>query len=155
MADVRISGVEMGVMMLGKEGKSLTIRGNSTIDFKGDGVGVGVLGGVTRVSLMRTVITGEGSGTGVYAMGVGEMAVGLDNVRISNVAKGVSVEGTGRVTIRGGSVDFTGAHGVYVGKKGTSAELRGTRITGDGSGTGVYAMGVGEMTVALDNVRIS
>ncbi|MGL2349640.1 hypothetical protein ACOWKN_06080, partial [Helicobacter pylori] len=101
--------------MVGKEGKSLTIRGNSTIDFKGDGVGVGVLGEVKSVSLKDVTIKGEESGyvgsMGVYAMGVGtkEMTVRLEDVRISKVGMGV-VMGQGKsLMIRGGSVDFTGA----------------------------------------------
>ncbi|MGL2349706.1 right-handed parallel beta-helix repeat-containing protein, partial [Helicobacter pylori] len=148
---VGISKVKTGVVMVGVGG-TLTISGSSTIDFKGDGVGVGVLGGVKRVSLKDVTIKGEESGTGVYAMGVGEMAVRLDNVRISKVAKGVSVEGKGSLTVGKGSVEFKGAHGVYVGKKVTSASLNDVTIKGDGKGKGVYAMGG---TVSLADVRIS
>ncbi|ENN92676.1 right-handed parallel beta-helix repeat-containing protein [Bartonella schoenbuchensis] len=81
---VEIKGVEMGVMME-KGGKSLTIRRNSTIEFKGDGVGVGVLGEVKSVNLTRTTITGQGGigSMGVYAMGTGNgaLTVALTDVK--------------------------------------------------------------------------
>ncbi|AQX31204.1 right-handed parallel beta-helix repeat-containing protein [Bartonella schoenbuchensis] len=153
---VEIKGVEMGVYME-KEGKSLTIRGNSTIEFVGDGVGVGVWGEVKSVSLTQTVITGGGVGSmGVYAMGGGTLEMTLDDVRISKVAMGV-VMGRGKSLMisRNSTIDFKGDYGVYMGNGVTSASLMGTTITGDGKGTGVYAVGGTNLTMTLDKVDIS
>ncbi|EJF88468.1 hypothetical protein, partial [Bartonella melophagi] len=91
-------------------------------------------------------IKGEESGyvgsMGVYAMGVGEMTVALEDVRISKVAMGV-VMGKGKsLTISGNStIDFKGAHGVYMGSEVTSASLNDVTIKGDGKGKGVYVWG--------------
>ncbi|AQX30162.1 hypothetical protein [Bartonella schoenbuchensis] len=144
---VEIKGVEMGVYME-KEGKSLTIRGNSTIEFKENGIGVGVWGKVESVNLNDVTIKGEGVGSmgvyvGVYTKGTGNGTVALEDVRISKVGTGVRVEGRETLTITKGSVDFTGNNGVgvYLGSLVTKASLKGTTITGQNKGTGVYAVG--------------
>ncbi|MGL2349522.1 right-handed parallel beta-helix repeat-containing protein [Helicobacter pylori] len=173
MNEVKVEGVEMGITMVGKG--SLTISGESAISFKGDeGVGV-IVGGEVTAELTGSKIVGGGNekSTGVYAMGVGEMRVALDNVKISKVGKGVSVEGKGSLTISGGEIsqvqtgvsvegkgsltiekgtriEFTNGYGVMVGR-GMSASLKGTVIRGEGSGYGVY---VGGGTVLLEKVRI-
>ncbi|ENN91337.1 hypothetical protein m07a_02090 [Bartonella schoenbuchensis m07a] len=158
---VEIKGVEMGVYME-KGGKSLTISGNSRIEFKGDGVGVGVLGEVKSVNLTRTTITGQGGigsmgvYVGVYAMGAGNgaLTVALTDVTISKVQTGVRVEGRGTLTMTGKStIDFKGdGWGVYVGNSVTRAELASVMITGEDKGKGVYAMG-GDVTVSGGEIK--
>ncbi|AQX31199.1 Right handed beta helix region [Bartonella schoenbuchensis R1] len=153
---VEIKGVEMGVYME-KEGKSLTISGSSTIEFVGDGVGVGVWGEVKSVSLTQTVITGGGVGSmGVYAMGGGTLEMTLDDVRISKVAMGV-VMGRGKSLMisRNSTINFMGEYGVYVGNGVTSAELNDVTITGKNKGMGIHAMGGTNLTMTLDKVDIS
>ncbi|AQX30161.1 hypothetical protein BscR1v2_002060 [Bartonella schoenbuchensis R1] len=142
----------MGVYME-KEGKSLTIRGNSTIEFKENGIGVGVWGEVKSVSLTQTVITGGGVGSmgvyvGVYTKGTGNGTVALEDVRISKVGTGVRVEGRETLTITKGSVDFTGNNGVgvYLGSLVTNASLKGMRIRGNGKGKGTGCMRRGGRT---------
>ncbi|MBA9083546.1 hypothetical protein GGR10_001418, partial [Bartonella chomelii] len=98
---VRISEVGMGVYV--KNGKSLTIRGNSTISLADGGeygVGVYVGEGVKRASLTKTVIKGGRKGVGVYAVGTENMTMTLEGVEISEVGAGVYVK-NGTLIMRG------------------------------------------------------
>ncbi|WP_210160361.1 hypothetical protein, partial [Bartonella melophagi] len=155
---VTVSKVGMGVKVTSG---SLEIKGGTKIMVRPDGTGIKVGSGVTRAELNDVRIGGSGTGTGVDAVGTGtkEMTVALEKVTIGGFKTGVEMVGTGgTLTIeKGTTISFMGNEGVgvIVGGGVTSASLTGTTITGDGSGMGVYAMGVGEMTVALDNVRIS
>ncbi|ENN91022.1 hypothetical protein [Bartonella schoenbuchensis] len=100
-------------------------------------------------------ITGQnkGTGTGVYVAGTEGMMMTLDDVRISNVAMGVSVEKAKSLMMTGGSVTDFADYGVDVGENVKSAELKGVEIEGknSGTGTGVYAKG-GDVT--LEKVEI-
>ncbi|MGL2349732.1 right-handed parallel beta-helix repeat-containing protein, partial [Helicobacter pylori] len=107
---VEISGVEEGVVMMGSG--TLTVMGGEIKEFAKYGVYVG--DGVTSASLTGTKIVGGGSGVGVYATGG---TVRLEGVTVSRVMTGVKVEGKGSLTVGKGSVEFKGAHGVYVGSE--------------------------------------
>ncbi|WP_210160364.1 hypothetical protein, partial [Bartonella melophagi] len=135
---VKVSGVEKGVYA--RKGKSLTISGSSSIDFKGE-YGVYVGSGVTA-ELKGTVIRGGGNekSTGVYAMGGN---VTLEGVKVSGVEEGVVMMGSGTLTVERGTIELAsgGKYGVYVGIDVTSASLTGTKIVGGGKGYGVYATG--------------
>ncbi|OPB30018.1 outer membrane autotransporter barrel domain-containing protein [Bartonella sp. WD12.1] len=177
LTDVMVSKVGIGVQMMGAG--SLTMNGTTEIQFAGN-YGVYVGGEVTRAELTKTVIRGEGNGSeyGVYAgdkvMGEVTMTtitgrrshevrgalrgrtVRLEGVQISGVQKGVHVTGGGTLTMNQGSIEFKGnGYGVYVGKGVTKADLTGTKITGEGKGVGVYAMGGRTMVMALTDVKIS
>ncbi|ENN90784.1 hypothetical protein m07a_11110 [Bartonella schoenbuchensis m07a] len=140
---VTVSKVQTGVVM--GRGESLMISGSSRIEFMGD-YGVYVRDTVT-VELAETKITGGGKGTGVYAVGGtgnGTFTVALDGVDIEGVQMGVYMKGGKKLTMKRGSVDFTGNYGVgvYVGSLVTSAELTEMKVVGSGKGsTGVYAGG--------------
>ncbi|MBA9083556.1 hypothetical protein GGR10_001428, partial [Bartonella chomelii] len=155
LTDVTISRVGMGVVV-GK-GKNLMIGGSSRIEFMGTrGYGVYVGEKVKGVSLKGTVIKGQNNGVGVYAVGTEKMTMTLTDVMISKVGAGVYVKRGKSLTIGGSSrIEFTDGYGVYVGEGVESASLKGTRITGKGSGmgTGVIMESSGKMT--LENVTIS
>ncbi|ENN91331.1 right-handed parallel beta-helix repeat-containing protein [Bartonella schoenbuchensis] len=150
---VDIKGVEMGVMM--EKGESLTISGNSTIEFVGS-YGVKVGKDVKSADLKETRITGERKGYGVHAVGTEKMT--LDRVDIKGVGMGVMMMGGGVLEVMGNStISFVGDYGVgvYVGGDVTSASLMRTVITGKGKGsTGVYAMGE-DVTMTVADVTIS
>ncbi|AQX20176.1 beta strand repeat-containing protein [Bartonella sp. WD16.2] len=164
-----IKEVKWGINMEG--GKKLVMDGGTTISFT-DGYGVKIQNNVTA-ELMGTVITGNGGGTGVTAMGTGSVTMNM--VEISNVQMGVNATG-GTVTITGGwirevekgidmekgtlvvkdgtRIEFKGKHGVRVGGGVTSATLTNVMIEGtDGKGTGVWMEGTGNVT--LTSVDIS
>ncbi|AQX31200.1 right-handed parallel beta-helix repeat-containing protein [Bartonella schoenbuchensis] len=106
------------------------------------------------------------------------MAMRLEGVTISRVGTGVRVMGGKSLTITGGSIkevqtgivmmkgeslmisgsstiSFMGDYGVYMGSLVTNASLKGMRITGRGSGQGVYARGGTGMAMRLEGVTIS
>ncbi|AQX31201.1 Right handed beta helix region [Bartonella schoenbuchensis R1] len=137
-----IKEVQTGVAMM--KGESLMIRENSTINFMGE-YGVYVGNGVTKADLVRVMIegNGKGTGTGIYAVGGTGMAMTMTDVRISKVGVGVYAK-KGVFRMEGGStisLASWGNYGVYVGSLVTNASLMGMRITGRGSGQGVYARG--------------
>ncbi|WP_078690081.1 hypothetical protein [Bartonella schoenbuchensis] len=67
------------------------------------------------------------------------MTMTLDDVKILQVTKGVSMEKGERLMIRENStINFMGEYGVYVGNGVTSAELNDVTITGKNKGMGVY-----------------
>ncbi|AQX31123.1 right-handed parallel beta-helix repeat-containing protein [Bartonella schoenbuchensis] len=168
---VKVSRVGTGVRVMG--GKSLTITGGSIkevqtgvamssgwltvkdgtkIEFMGE-YGVYMGDGVKSASLMGTRITGGGSGYGIHAVG----DVTLKDVRISKVGVGVYAK-KGVFKMEGGStisLASWGNYGVYVGSLVTNASLMGMRITGRGSGQGVYAERGTNLTMMLENVTIS
>ncbi|AQX20172.1 hypothetical protein BWD162_010720 [Bartonella sp. WD16.2] len=151
-----MTDVQMGINMAG--GEKLVVKGGTTINFTG-GYGVKIQNNVTA-ELMGTVITGNGGGTGVTAMGTGSVTMNM--VEISKVQVGVNATG-GTVTITGGwirevqtgiemekgtlvvkdgtRIEFTGTHGVKVGTAVTSATLTNVMIRGEGKGMGVHAEG--------------
>ncbi|MEL6093430.1 beta strand repeat-containing protein [Bartonella schoenbuchensis] len=146
-----ITGVEEGIAMT--EGKSLTVKDNTRIEFMGEyGYGVYVGGSVKKATLTGVTIEGKGSGngnekgTGVWVEG-GNLTVSGGS--ITGVKAGIFAVGGGRLTVKDSTrIGFTGAYGygVYVGKRVTRTELMGVTIAGNKSGTGIYAMG-GEVTV--------
>ncbi|ENN92679.1 hypothetical protein m07a_01900 [Bartonella schoenbuchensis m07a] len=136
--DVKISRVQTGVYA---EKGIFKMDGGSVTKFTGYGVSVGDK--VTSASLARVTIEGKGSedSYGVYAVGAESLMMTLDDVRISNVAMGVSVEKAKSLMMTGGSVTDFADYGVDVGENVKSAELKGVEIEGknSGTGTGVYA----------------
>ncbi|AQX31206.1 right-handed parallel beta-helix repeat-containing protein [Bartonella schoenbuchensis] len=142
---VNISQVEMGVEV---EKGVLIMNQGSVKGFTGTGVMVGE--GVESAELTRVMITGGGSGTGVYARGAEGMVMRLEGVTISRVGTGVEVE-KGTLIMNQGSVKGFTEYGVMVGEGVESASLTGTTITGEGSGTGVYAVG-GNVTLNMVNI---
>ncbi|ENN91020.1 hypothetical protein m07a_10250 [Bartonella schoenbuchensis m07a] len=159
LTEVGISKVKTGVYA---DNGELEIKGRTTIDFKESGWGVYVKGGIKSVSLNDVTIKGEESGYGIHAMGATGMTMTLDDVKISKIGKGVYVGGGKKLTMKGGSVDFTGSYGVGVGNT-AMVELMKTRIVGKESGgsknsgvsVGVYAVGMWNGTMMLDGVEIS
>ncbi|AQX30160.1 right-handed parallel beta-helix repeat-containing protein [Bartonella schoenbuchensis] len=144
---VTISKVGVGVEV---EKGTLIMNQGSVTDFTGTGVMVG--DGVKSASLMGVEITGKDSGDsyGVYAMGGAGMTISLDGVKVSRVGTGVKVE-RGKLIMNQGSVTDFASYGVIVGDGVESASLMGTTITGDGKGTGVYAVG-GNVTLNMVNI---
>ncbi|OPB29068.1 hypothetical protein BWD121_000730 [Bartonella sp. WD12.1] len=154
LKDVMVSKVATGVEMNGAG--ALTIEGSSTIQFKGK-YGVYVGGEVTKAELTKTVIRGEGNGSeyGVYVKSGATASLTLTDVKISKVATGVEMNGTGALTVSGSStIEFTSdnGYGVYVGSSVKSATLTKTKIMGKGGGQGVYVAGG---NVTLKDVMVS
>ncbi|OPB30089.1 hypothetical protein BWD121_011350 [Bartonella sp. WD12.1] len=154
LTDVMVSKVATGVEMNGAG--ALTIEGSSTIQFKGK-YGVYVGGEVTKAELTKTVIRGEGNGSeyGVYVKSGATASLTLTDVKISKVATGVEMNGTGALTVSGSStIEFTSdnGYGVYVGSSVKSATLTKTKIMGKGGGQGVYVAGG---NVTLKDVMVS
>ncbi|OPB29085.1 hypothetical protein BWD121_000900 [Bartonella sp. WD12.1] len=151
LTGVTIEVVEKGVQMLG--GKKLVMERGSIGFTRSYGVNVG--GEMTQ--LTKTVITGSGEAVnsgvskGVYATG-GEVT--LTDVTISQVATGVSMMGGGTLMMTKGEIKEFTTEGVNVGISVISAELKGTVITGKGSGTGVKVSG-GKVGMTLADVTVS
>ncbi|ENN91098.1 hypothetical protein m07a_11100 [Bartonella schoenbuchensis m07a] len=152
LTDVRISRVGTGVYA---EKGTLMMKDGTTIEFTGN-YGVSVGNNVTKAELTRVTIEGQSKGYGVYAVGSETLEMILDGVTISGVQMGVKVE-RGVLKMTGKStIDFMGdGWGVMVGDKVESASLKNVTIEGRDSGYGVYAVGKEEMTMTLDDVRIS
>ncbi|WP_158244997.1 hypothetical protein, partial [Bartonella bovis] len=152
MDNVQISDVAMGVEAMGG---TLTINGNSTIVFKNEagnyGVRVGEL--VTSATLTDVRIEGGGSGQGTGVIMGGKM-LKMTNVDVLNVGVGVEAKKGGTLTIKDGSIGFKKDYGIGVWGKAT-ATITGTTIRGEGSGKGVYATGVGKLTLTMTGVNIS
>ncbi|MGL2349644.1 right-handed parallel beta-helix repeat-containing protein [Helicobacter pylori] len=152
-------------------GKYVTRASLNDVTIKGDGSGMGVevWGGEGTVRLEEVKISEVKMGvvmmggksltlnkveiskvtTGVAMMGTGNLTI--SGGVISQLQTGVSVEGKGSLTIdEGTKIEFTNGYGVMVGR-GMRASLKGTKITGEGSGYGVY---VGGGTVLLEKVTI-
>ncbi|WP_342210282.1 right-handed parallel beta-helix repeat-containing protein, partial [Bartonella bovis] len=144
-----MTGVAMGVEATNG---TLEIKGGTTIVFNnGNGnYGVKVGSGVTA-NLTNVVIRGEGSGKGVLMNG---KTLGMTNVQISDVAMGVEAKKGGTLTIKEGSIGFKKDYGIGVWGTAT-ANITGTTIRGEGSGKGVYATGVGKLTLTMTGVNIS
>ncbi|MEL6093433.1 right-handed parallel beta-helix repeat-containing protein [Bartonella schoenbuchensis] len=157
-----IKEVEKGIWVTGG---TLIMKEGTKIQFTKD-YGIKVGKSVSKATLTGVTITGKGSGgSGVFMMG-GEVT--MERVNVSQVATGVYAMG-GVLMVSGGEIkgvedgitmtgygvlmvkkeakiNFTGEHGVYVGKRVKSTSLIGVTITGNKSGTGIYAEG-GEVTV--------
>ncbi|AQX20174.1 hypothetical protein [Bartonella sp. WD16.2] len=58
-----ITNVQTGIVMMGKG--TLKVEDNTTINFIGDGYGVGVWGSMKNTDLTEVQIKGEGSGKGI------------------------------------------------------------------------------------------
>ncbi|AQX19234.1 beta strand repeat-containing protein [Bartonella sp. WD16.2] len=165
-----IKGVKWGINMEG--GEKLVVKGGTTINFTG-GYGVKIQNNVTA-ELMGTVITGNGGGTGVTAMGTGSVTMNMVEISkvqvgvnatggtvtitggwIREVEKGIDMTGTGTLTVSGTEIQFKeNGYGVKVGTAVTSATLTNVMIEGtNGKGMGVYAEGTGNVT--LTSVGIS
>ncbi|WP_343358201.1 right-handed parallel beta-helix repeat-containing protein [Bartonella schoenbuchensis] len=162
MKQVGISQVATGVEM--KKG-TLIMKEGTKINFTGK-YGVMVGSSVTSASLTDVTIVGNKSGYGVLMTGGTVM---MTKVNVSNVERGIAMSGNGTLigvnisqagmgiyamggkslTVREGTIRFTGAYGVMVEGGVTRATLTGTKIVGRGSvnGVGVYAMG-GNLTVS-------
>ncbi|ENN90790.1 hypothetical protein BBbe_10320 [Bartonella bovis 91-4] len=150
MTNVDVLNVGVGVEA--KKGGTLTIN-KGKIGFKKD-YGIGVWGEATA-TITGTTITGEGKGKGVYATGMGTLTLKMTGVNISNVAMGVEAT-NGTLTMTRGSIEFKNGrdnYGIGVGKSVTLATITGTKITGEGKGTGVLMMETKMMR--LDGVTIS
>ncbi|ENN90768.1 hypothetical protein BBbe_10430 [Bartonella bovis 91-4] len=179
-----ISGVQISEVKMGVEAitGTLTIKGGE-IGFK-DGAGnygVRVQNGATA-NLTSVTIKGEGGNgegsKGVWMESSGKMM--MTNVRISDVDKGVWMNGAGgtmtmnnvqisdvamgveatagTLTIKGGRLGFkdgAGNYGVRVQNGVTMATITGTTITGasGGTGTGVIKDGTGDLR--MERVDIS
>ncbi|MEL6089661.1 beta strand repeat-containing protein [Bartonella schoenbuchensis] len=166
---VTISKVKAGIAMMGSG--ELKVGGGTTIQFEGDGYGIGVWGSVKKAELTGVMIEGsgggvwvkggtvmmkqvgitlQGSGTGIY-MGTGVKNATLTGLTITGAEKGVAMMGSGELKVENGTrIEFTGDYGVYVGGSVASTTLTGVTITGSGGsgskGVGIYAMG-GEVTM--------
>uniref|UniRef100_UPI00195D1F36 hypothetical protein n=1 Tax=Bartonella bovis TaxID=155194 RepID=UPI00195D1F36 len=148
---VEVSGFTVGV---NAKGGTVDINGDSTITVANSGTGI-MVGSAGKMTMMGGSIKG-GGGSGMYGVQVmgGTGTVELTKVGISKFGKGVDVT-AGTLKMMGGTVTFTGGagnYGVMVGRMGT-ANLTGTRITGEGDGKGVV-MGSSE-TMTMTNVGIS
>ncbi|WP_208541685.1 right-handed parallel beta-helix repeat-containing protein [Bartonella capreoli] len=162
MTKVNISQVQTGIYAMGSG--ELKVEDGTRIEFMGD-YGVMVGKGV-RAELTDVTIVGNKSGYGVLMTGGTVM---MTKVNVSNVERGIAMSGNGTLigvnisqagmgiyamggkslTVREGTIRFTGAYGVMVEGGVTRATLTGTKIVGRGSvnGVGVYAMG-GNLTVS-------
>ncbi|WP_158244983.1 hypothetical protein, partial [Bartonella bovis] len=119
MKEVDISKVTTGVSVI--SGNLMMHKGS--VAFNGE-YGVSLIRGNAALNDVR--ITGPSNkGTGVYAMGMGEVM--MKEVRISEVQKGVEVT-SGKLIMHKGSVEFKGGYGVSL--IGGDALLNGVRITG-------------------------
>ncbi|OPB29076.1 hypothetical protein BWD121_000810 [Bartonella sp. WD12.1] len=153
LTDVEISKVGTGVDISG--GKSLTMKDGMIKEFTTAGVSVGRF--ATRADLTGTIITGKGSGTGVKVEDRATASLTLTDVKISKVATGVEMNGTGALMISGSStIEFTSdnGYGVYVGSSVTRADLRNVTVTGKGGGQGVYVAHEGKVAMTLADVKI-
>ncbi|WP_343358085.1 right-handed parallel beta-helix repeat-containing protein [Bartonella schoenbuchensis] len=104
----------------------------------------------------KLTMTGNGKGQGVRVANGG--AVWLKNTTFSNVRSGMTIERGGIMRMEGGSITFTGGHGIDV--SGGQALLTGFSITRQGdtskataTGTGVGVSNLGE--VMMRDVNIS
>ncbi len=129
----------------------MDINGKSKIEVIAGGTGLWV-GNGGAVSMMQGKIMG-GGGSGMYGVqGMGG-TVTLNMVNVSGVQKGVEAT-NGTLEMMGGTVTFEGGkgnYGVMVGRMGT-ANLTGTRITGEGDGKGVV---MGGTTLEMSGGSIS
>ncbi|WP_152023201.1 beta strand repeat-containing protein [Bartonella bovis] len=144
-----MTGVQTGIDMSGS-GK-LVVNSGARIEFTGEH-GVKVGSEVTMATITGTEITGGGQGTGVWMEG---KTLKMEKVTISNVAMGVEAT-NGTLTMTRGSIEFKNGrdnYGIGVGKSVTLATITGTKITGEGKGTGVLMMETKMMR--LDGVTIS
>ncbi|OPB29088.1 hypothetical protein BWD121_000930 [Bartonella sp. WD12.1] len=168
MEGVTVSGSSTGVSV--EEGAVVVNVDGTKIMGNGSGTSKGVSVGrfATRATLTGTVITGQNKGVGVKVEDKKTSAnLTLNGVTISKVATGVEMKAGNDLTISGGmikevqtGIDMSGSgaltisgkteiqftsdngYGVYVGGGVvTKATLTGTRITGRGSGQGVYVNG--------------
>ncbi|ENN91338.1 hypothetical protein m07a_02100 [Bartonella schoenbuchensis m07a] len=156
---MRLDGVEVSQVAMGvyvKGGKSLTMKRGS-VDFTGSyGVGVYV-GNTAMAELTEMKIVGSGKGsTGVYA---GGGKVLLEKVTFEAVEIGVTMLGKGTLRMEKEtriSLASGGGIGVMVGGD-VTAQLSKVTIEGGrkGKGTGVYGMGGTNLTISLDDVKIS
>ncbi|WP_208541671.1 right-handed parallel beta-helix repeat-containing protein, partial [Bartonella capreoli] len=144
---VDISKVERGVQM---DGGTLTVEGGE-IGFAGSGKGVYVGSSVTRATLTNVTIVGRGKGDGIYVKG-GTANVTLEGVNISNVERGIWMEGKS-LTVKGGKIGFKGTYGVMVGSSVKKATLTNVEIVGRGdNGVGVWVEG-GSLTVSRGSIK--
>uniref|UniRef100_UPI0013047F78 hypothetical protein n=1 Tax=Bartonella bovis TaxID=155194 RepID=UPI0013047F78 len=139
MTGVNISGVKMGVEATAG---TLTINGNSTIMFNNgrDNYGVRASGGAT-VELTKVTITGtSGQGKGVEVSIESSRTMTMTNVRISDVGKGVLMNGTG--TLRMDNVQISD---VAMGVEATAGRLMisGNSMITFKNGSGNYGVKVG------------
>ncbi|MEL6093447.1 right-handed parallel beta-helix repeat-containing protein [Bartonella schoenbuchensis] len=158
-----ITGVKVGIMMKGSG--VLKVEEGTKIEFKEDGIGMYVGSAVTKATLTGVTIEGKGSGNGngygVLMTGTGNAT--LTRVDISNVATGIYATGGKNLTVIGGEIkgvekgitmmggaltvkkeakiNFTGEHGIKLGKGVTEASLMGVMIEGQNKGVGIYAEG--------------
>ncbi|MEL6093924.1 beta strand repeat-containing protein [Bartonella schoenbuchensis] len=172
LTDVNVSGVERGIAMEGSG--EFMVNGTTTISFTGN---YGVYAGekVQSTTLTGVTITGNGGSEskGVWVkggavvmntVGISGVTTGvlmeekvtnasLTGVTITGVKMGISMKGSGTLTVEGVGISFTGTYGVYAGEKVQNTNLTGVTITGNGSGVGIFAMG-GSLTVK-DNTKIT
>uniref|UniRef100_UPI001ABA1853 hypothetical protein n=1 Tax=Bartonella bovis TaxID=155194 RepID=UPI001ABA1853 len=163
-----MTGVQTGIDMSGSG--TLMVNSGARIEFTGEH-GVKVQNGATA-NLTNMTIAGMSGGTGKGVIMDGK-TLEMTNVGISNVEKGVyatggnltisggsmtgvqtgiTMSGSGRLTMDKGSIGFKGEHGVRVGSEVTMATITGTEITGGGQGTGVWMEG---KTLKMEKVTIS
>ncbi|WP_343358089.1 NosD domain-containing protein [Bartonella schoenbuchensis] len=157
--EVTVSGVGISQVATGVEMKkgTLIMKEGTKINFTGK-YGVMVGSSVTSASLTDVTIEGKGSGYGVLMTGGTVM---MTKVNVSNVERGIAMSGNGTLigvnisqagmgiyamggkslTVKDGTIRFTGAYGVMVEGGVTRASLTGVKITGSGKGDGIYAMG--------------
>ncbi|MEL6093431.1 right-handed parallel beta-helix repeat-containing protein [Bartonella schoenbuchensis] len=143
-----ITGVEEGIAMT--EGKSLTVKDNTRIEFTGE---YGIkLGGTVGALVTNVEITGSRKGDGIYAEGGVLMVSGGS---IKGVERGITMMGYGVLIMKDNTtIEFKeDGIGVYVGKS-VTANLKGTVIRGSGNnGVGVYT--VGGKVLTMTKVDIS
>ncbi|MEL6093445.1 beta strand repeat-containing protein [Bartonella schoenbuchensis] len=151
MKQVDISNVGMGIWITGG---SLTAKEGTTIQFEGeDGYGIKVGSSVKSTELTGVEISGGGSGMGVYAEGGNLTVKGMTT--ITGVKVGISMKGSGVLTVSGTTIQFTGSesyeYGIGVGSSVSKAALTDVKIEGQNKGIGVLIMG-GEVTMERVNV---
>ncbi|MEL6093927.1 right-handed parallel beta-helix repeat-containing protein [Bartonella schoenbuchensis] len=172
---VNVSGFTTGVEMGGTG--TLTVSGTTTISFTGDGTGVKVGESVTMTSLTDVTISGRGSGSkGVWVMGgevtmntvgisnvgtgvymeTGVKSASLKDVKIERAERGISMKGSGTLTVSGTTmISFTGdGYGVYAGESVTNTRLTDVKIMGNGGSKskGVWVKGG---AVVMERVTIT
>ncbi|MEL6093923.1 beta strand repeat-containing protein [Bartonella schoenbuchensis] len=169
LTGVKITGVDKGIMM--EAGESLTVSGNSTIQFTGT-YGVYVGHEVKNTELTGVTISGDGKGYGVLMTGTGNAT--LTRVNVSKVERGIAMSGngtligvnisqvkkgvylgSGTLTINGGTIEFKEDYGVAI-ERGATANLTNVTIRGkggSGNGYGVLMTGsTGNATLTRVNV---
>ncbi|MEL6093449.1 beta strand repeat-containing protein [Bartonella schoenbuchensis] len=142
-------GVNVGSSVKSAELTDVTITGNGGSGSKG----VWVKGG--EVKLTRVNVSNVGTGV---LMEEKVTSATLTNVKIERAERGISMKGSGTLTVEGVGISFTGSdgydYGIGVGGSVKKATLTDVKIEGQNKGIGVLIMG-GTGNATLTRVNVS